>query len=129
MSLLLFDDVLNFRLVHFTSTDRASFLVGNLVMDCVTILVLRKAPRHEPIPVNANDVESVVALIDSNEIDSVCEALPFLFPFLTELFEAHCASTLHCIVVLCQNFSHLLMQIVYDTGLIFVFLSGLSELL
>lgn len=109
MSRLLFANVFHFLLIHLASADGASLLLGNLVLGHVAVRIFVTLPRHEPIPMDANHMEPVIALVDSHEVNSVGEALPFMFPFIHELLQAYRASALDCVVVESKDFSHLLV--------------------
>ena len=127
MRLLLLFDIVDLLLIDLTSADGASLNVGNLVLDDASVLIFGTLSGHEPIPMYADQMESVVTPVDSHKVNSVRKALAFLVPFFTELFKAYSASALHGVIVLCKHLSHSLVQVVKDTRIIFLFLSGLSQ--
>ena len=91
--------VIDLRLVHLSPADGASLALGDRVSDHVTIRVLLFGSFHKPVAMHANQMESVEALVDSDQVNSIGETLLLGLAFLAELFQAHSASTLHCVVV------------------------------
>ena len=124
--LFLFFDVLYFFLIHLASANRASFLVGNLVIDDASVRIFGTLSGHEPVPMDTNQMESVVTTVDSDQVDSVCEALVFL-SIVDKLFETNCASALYCVVVFGHDFSHFLVEVVNNSRIVLIFLSGVAK--
>ena len=124
--LFLFFDVLYFFLIHLASANRASFLVGNLVIDDPSVRIFGTLSGHEPVPMDTNQMESVVTTVDSDQVDSVCEALVFL-SIVDELFETNCASAFYCVVVFGHDFSHFLVEVVNNSRIVLIFLSGVAK--
>ena len=122
MRLFLFKNVINFLLVYLSSADWTSFFFGDIVTHHSAVRIFFCSARHKPISVNTNHVESVEAMIDPDQVNSVCEVLSDVFLF-HEIVKTNCACPFHCVIVLCQNFSHFLMQIIKDAGLIFILTS------
>lgn len=124
--LFLFFDVLHFLFIHLASANRASLHVGNFVIDDTAVSIFGTLSRHEPVPMHTNQMKSVVAPVDSHQVDSVCEALVF-FSVVDELFETNCASALYCVVVFGHDFSHFLVEVVYNSRIVLIFLSGVAK--
>lgn len=75
MFLELLLDVVHLFLSDISSTDGTSFVLRHLVFNLTSEFVLFPGPLHEPIPVHADEMESVEALVDSHEIRSVSKLL------------------------------------------------------
>ena len=67
--------VIDFRLIHLSSADGASLALRDAVADDVSILVCFFGTFHEPIPVDPDQVESMEALSDSDQINSISKTL------------------------------------------------------
>ena len=112
--------VLDLTPIYLSSADGASLALGNRMTDHVAIWVLFFRSFHKPVPMDADEVESVEALVDSDQVNSVWETRFFGLALLAKLFEAHSTSSLHCVIVWCKNFAHFFMQVVENTSFIFV---------
>ena len=122
--------VLDLALVNLSPADGTSLLCGQLVLDDVAKAVFLGHAFHKPISMDANEVESVEALVDSHQIKSVRETLlSCRLLVVAEVFEANCASALDGVVVACQNLPHFLVQIVQNSCVILVLNSLVDELL
>lgn len=113
-------DIVNLFLIHLSSTDGALLTLGDGVRDYVSIRVFLLCSLHKPIPMHANQVESVEALVDSDQVNSVGETLLLLLTILTELLKANSTSALDSIVVRGEDLPHFLVQVIKNSGLILV---------
>jgi hypothetical protein len=75
MFLELFLNVLDFIFGDFSSADGTALFLWHFELDFAAELVLLAEPVHEPVPVDANQVESVEALVHPHQIYPVCELL------------------------------------------------------
>ena len=78
------------------SADGASFYFTGLVFDIATELILLDMSLHEPISVQANQMEPVEADTDPHEITSLQKAVVLL---LAQLVEADVAAALNWVVI------------------------------
>ena len=116
-------DVVKFLFGDVSSADGASLVLWHLVLDFTPELVFLPDPLHKPIPVQADQVESVEALVYSHEVSTVSELLLLgLTIIFAESLEAHRTSTLHSVVILSQDFSNFLMKIINETSIICILL-------
>lgn len=59
-------DIVEFLLRDMSSADRTSLMLVRLILDLASELILFLDSCHIPIPIQANQVESVEALVDSH---------------------------------------------------------------
>ena len=120
MQVKLLLDVSDLLLCTVLPTNRAALKLRQSVLDSRPVLVLFDSSFHKPVSVNANQMESVEAAFDSDKVDSVSEMVFLALTSVTELFQAHRAPPFNRIIVIRQNFPHLLMKIVEQTRFVFV---------
>ena len=112
--------VLDLTLFYLSSADGTSLALGDRMTDHVAIWVLFFRSFHKPIPMDTDEVESVEALVDSDQVNSVRETRFFGLALLAKLFEAHSTSALNSVIVWCKNFAHFFMQVIENSSFIFV---------
>ena len=101
MFLELVPHVLDLTLIYLSSADWASLALGDRMADYVAIWVLFFRSFHKPVAMDADEVESVEALVDSDQVNSVWETRFFGLALLAKLFETHSTSPLNCVIVWC----------------------------
>ena len=79
-------------------------------------LVLVDVTLHEPIAVDANQVEPVKALLDPDQVLPTCEALLLLILVVREFLKTNGAAAKEGIIVLGQDFSERLVNVVQHPG-------------
>ena len=85
MRLGLFDDILDFCLLNFSSTNRTFLFFWKFVLDIAAEVVLFSFSLHEPVSVEANQVESMVARVDADKVYSLGELLIVILVLLVLL--------------------------------------------
>lgn len=119
MSLGQLDDVVDLGFFDHSSANRALLYLWQMVLDNTTKVVLLGLPRHKPVPIEANEVESVVARVNADKIVTLREflfivvvlVLFFVFRFLKgELLKANSASAPARIVVFGQDIADVLVK-------------------
>lgn len=97
--------VFDLFLFHLSSANRTFFNFRNLIVHQTSKLVFLTYSLHKPISINTNQMESMIALINTNQIISVCKTLLlfiifFFFIFTAKLFQTYCTPPFYCIIVL-----------------------------
>lgn len=116
----LVSDVLDLCPIYLSPADGAPLTLGDWMANDVAIWIFFFRSLHKPVPMDADEVESVEALVDSDQVNSVRETRLFRTALLAEMFEAHGTSPLHSVVVRCKNFPHFFMQVIEDACFIFI---------
>jgi len=106
--------VFNLFLFYLSSANRTFFNFRNLIVDQTSKLVFLTYSLHKPISIYTNQMESMIALINTNQIISVCKNLLLFIIFF--FFHFHCKAVLdilhislllyHCIKLKFLSFFH-----------------------
>ena len=112
MLLILLLNVLHLFLPDFSPADGASLNLRSLVLDLASELVFLLDSLHEPVPRDADQVESVEALVNADQILSVREAALLLLLLRLELLQAYRAPADQRVVVVREDVSKLFVQLV-----------------
>ena len=107
------------------SADGAALLIRQFVLNLIAKVIRRGGARHEPISVQADQVESVVTLVDSDEVLPFRElVLVVLFDVFELLVNMHQVRRLRLSIVLLELFvvlavvsENLLVQLVMELSL------------
>lgn len=105
-------DVVNLWLFHISPADGASLNLRYLVVDDTSKTVFLLFALHEPVSVDADQMESMETGFNPDQVTSICKPLILIVSVLTELFQAHSAPSFYCVVITGQNLSYLLMQFI-----------------
>ena len=121
MRLELFANVLNLLCIGFPSARRALFALRRFIHDIASELVLLDLPVHEPIAVEANQVEPVETLAHPNKVGSLRKSLflrcpPFSPPSsgLGKILETDGTAAPDGVVVFGEYLSALFVQVIDD---------------
>ena len=94
------------------ATNGAPFDFGEVVGDDAAELIPLRRPLHEPVAIYAQNVEPVEAVVDANQVNSVCEGLRLKVGLrLAEWFKANGTATSQRVVVRTDAFSHVLVHL------------------
>jgi len=103
--------VIKIVLRRITAADGTLLDLGELVGDHSTELIRLSRPRHEPVAVDAENVEPMEAIVDSNQVKSIGECLGLQVSLrLAERLKADRAASAERIVVRTDTFSHILVH-------------------
>lgn len=123
-------DVIKLIIVDNSSARRALLAFWHFVNDIASKLIFLDSSRHKPIPVQTFQVESVEAVLNTDQIRSLREEnRPTFFAILVEIIEADWASSNEGIVILSEYLSDLFMTFIDETIIIFVLFSLIRKLL
>ena len=100
MLLQLAPDVVDLRLNYLPPADWAFLALGNGGGNYIAILISFLRSFHKPVAMNTDQVETVEAAVDSDQVNSVSEFLSkVLLLLLAEMLQADCTSTFDGVVV------------------------------
>ena len=111
MLLELLLDVRDLFFFDILSANGASLLLRQRELDLSAVRVFFRLPWHEPISVNASEMESVEAAADPDQVDAISKQVVFLILILTEFFQTDGASAFDGVVVLRDYLSHRLVNV------------------
>lgn len=114
--------ILDFFWGNFSPADRAPFFLRHFELNVAAKLILFPDSVHEPVPVDADQVEPVETLVHSHQVFSVSELLLLVVVFLTELIETHRTSAVQSVIVMSEDFPRFLVQVIDETSIVSVFL-------
>ena len=116
--------MVNVGLWCLVSADGAAFDIREIVGDNTSKFVSLCGSLHVPVTIDAQDVESVEAVVYAHQVKTISEGLHLQIGLrLTEWFEAHRATPSQRVVVLRHAVSQLLVQVVeeaIDLGRVFI---------
>lgn len=130
MLLVLILNVRNFSGRDLSSASRTPLLLGHLVDDIASKLIFLDFSGHKPVAMQTFEVIPVEAFIYSTKIRSIREfhvLIIVLLILFNIVFKAYSAPSSERVIVLCEYLPNLLMCVVHQSIVIFVFLSLLGQ--
>lgn len=124
MSFPLVLNVLNLRLFDFSSANWTSLNVWKFVFNHASKVVFFRLSRHEPISVKTHQMESMIAGVNADKVNTfgkfliIIKVVVTLFTRLLlqrELLEANSASSSTSIVVFGNDLTHIFVVLVEET--------------
>ena len=104
--------MLNVFLGGQVAADWASLLFRQIESDHVAELVFLSCPLHEPVSIDAKCVETVVTVVNSNEVWTISESLCLEISLtFSKWLKADGAASTKCIVILTDALSQALIQL------------------
>jgi len=123
-------NIVHLYFANLPSADRTSLVLRHLIFNFASEFIFFFDSLHEPIPIHADEVKPVEALIDSNKVCSISKLLRSkLILIFTELLETDGASARHRIIILSENLPNLLVKLIDETIVIFIFFSLIRQFL